>query len=282
MKNSLENTLNDYLNQIGKYPLLTAEDEYRLFTVYKIGTIEEQNHAKKELIESNLRLVVNYAKRYANTSELEILDLIQDGNIGLVKAVEKFDIAKGHKFSTYAIWWIKQAIIKCLNDKSRNIRIPAYMQILRKNVYDAEKKLTKLHNRQYTDKEISEVSGVEMDKVKFIRENIKDTISLEMQVSDEGSLMEFIPDGKSIEDEINFKDLNHQLNKVLNTLTDKEKLVILHRFGLNNEIEKTLDQVSKLIGNVTRERVRQIEVSALKKLKHPSKIKFLHGFLNDN
>lgn len=266
-----------YLKEIGKVPLLTAEEEIELAKRMELGDEE----AKKKLCEANLRLVVSIAKRYVGRGML-FLDLIQEGNLGLIKAVDKFDWKKGYKFSTYATWWIRQAITRSIADQARTIRIPVHMVETINKLVRIERQLVQELGREPTNEEISEHMGIEVDKVNEIRKIAQEPVSLETPIGeeDDSHLGDFIEDETAIapDEAANFSMLKEQLNQVLSTLSDREKKVLELRFGLNDGTPRTLEEVGKEF-EVTRERIRQIEAKALRKLKHPSRSQKLKDFL---
>ena len=266
-----------YLKEIGKIPLLSADEERILAENMEAGDIE----AKKKLAETNLRLVVSIAKRYVGRG-MQFLDLIQEGNMGLMKAVEKFDFRRGFKFSTYATWWIRQAITRSIADQARTIRIPVHMVETINKLVRIERQLVQELGREPTNEEISEHMGIEVDKVNEIRKIAQEPVSLETPIGeeDDSHLGDFIEDETAIapDEAANFSMLKEQLNQVLSTLSDREKKVLELRFGLNDGTPRTLEEVGKEF-EVTRERIRQIEAKALRKLKHPSRSQKLKDFL---
>jgi RNA polymerase primary sigma factor len=267
-----------YLKEIGKIPLLTAEEEVALSKALEDGSKE----AGKKLAEANLRLVVSIAKRYVGRGML-FLDLIQEGNVGLIKAVEKYDYTKGYKFSTYATWWIRQAITRAIADQARTIRIPVHMVETMNKITRAQKALTQELGREPVLSEIARAVNLPEDRVRDIMKLAQETVSLETPVGDEeeSHLGDFIEDAHAPlpSDEAAFTQLKDQLGKVLNQLTEREQKVLRMRFGLDDGHERTLEEVGKEF-NVTRERIRQIEAKALRKLRHPSKMAELEGYLN--
>ena len=271
-----------YLKEIGKYPLLTTEEEIALAKQIAEGTPEEQAAAKKKLSEANLRLVVSIAKRYVGRGML-FLDLIQEGNLGLIKAVEKFDYTKGYKFSTYATWWIRQAISRAIADQARTIRIPVHMVETINKVIRVSRQLMQELGHDPSPEEISEEMGMPVDKVREILKIAQEPVSLETPIGEEedSHLGDFIPDeGVSEPSEAaSFTLLKEQLVDVLGTLTPREEKVLKLRFGIEDGRTRTLEEVGKEF-NVTRERIRQIEAKALRKLRHPSRSKKLKDFLN--
>ncbi|MGI6021261.1 MAG: RNA polymerase sigma factor RpoD [Lachnospiraceae bacterium] len=275
---SVEDPVRMYLKEIGKVPLLTAEEEIELAQRMENGDME----AQKKLAEANLRLVVSIAKRYVGRGML-FLDLIQEGNLGLIKAVEKYDWRKGFKFSTYATWWIRQAITRAIADQARTIRIPVHMvETINKLIRISRQKLQEL-GREPTPEEIAEVMGISVEKVREIQKISQEPVSLETPIGEEedSHLGDFIQDDKvpTPADSAAFTLLKQQLNEVLDTLTEREQKVLRLRFGLDDGRSRTLEEVGKTF-NVTRERIRQIEAKALRKLRHPSRSRKLKDFLN--
>jgi len=274
---NIDDPVKMYLKEIGKIPLLSADEERILSENMEAGDIE----AKKKLAETNLRLVVSIAKRYVGRG-MQFLDLIQEGNMGLMKAVEKFDFRRGFKFSTYATWWIRQAITRSIADQARTIRIPVHMVETINKLVRIERQLVQELGREPTNEEISEHMGIEVDKVNEIRKIAQEPVSLETPIGeeDDSHLGDFIEDETAIapDEAANFSMLKEQLNQVLSTLSDREKKVLELRFGLNDGTPRTLEEVGKEF-EVTRERIRQIEAKALRKLKHPSRSQKLKDFL---
>ena len=266
-----------YFKEIGKVPLLTAEEEKELAIRIEQGDEE----AKKKLCESNLRLVVSIARRYLNRG-LSFLDLIQEGNLGLIKAVEKFDYTKGYKFSTYATWWIRQAITRSIADQARTIRIPVHMVETINKLIRISRQLLQEYGREPTSEEIAKEMGITVEKVREIKKISQDPVSLETPIGEEedSHLGDFIPDEDipSPVDAAAYSMLQKQLREVLDTLSDREKKVLILRFGLDDGRPRTLEEVGKEF-NVTRERIRQIEAKALRKLRHPSRSKKLKDYL---
>lgn len=265
-----------YLKEIGGYPLLTLADEVEL--AKKIA--EGDEHSKKLLAESNLRLVVSIAKRYVGRG-LSFLDLIQEGNLGLIKAVEKFDYTKGYKFSTYATWWIRQAITRSIADQSRTIRIPVHMSEVINKTYRVSRNLLQELGREPTEQELADAMNLPIEKVREILKVSADPISLDTPIGeeDDSHLGDFISDESMMgpEDAASYSILRDQITKLLDTLTDREQRVLILRFGLKDGRSRTLEEVGKEF-NVTRERIRQIEAKALRKLRHPSRAKMLKGY----
>ncbi|MCI5997515.1 MAG: RNA polymerase sigma factor RpoD [Peptoniphilaceae bacterium] len=274
---NIDDPVKMYLKEIGKIPLLSAEEERILAEEMEAGSIR----AKKKLAETNLRLVVSIAKRYVGRG-MQFLDLIQEGNMGLMKAVEKFDFRRGFKFSTYATWWIRQAITRSIADQARTIRIPVHMVETINKLVRIERQLVQEFGREPTNEEISEHMGIEVEKVNEIRKIAQEPVSLETPIGeeDDSHLGDFIEDETAVapDDAANFTMLKEQLNTVLNTLSEREKKVLELRFGLNDGTPRTLEEVGKEF-EVTRERIRQIEAKALRKLKHPSRSQKLKDFL---
>ena len=271
-----------YLKEIGKYPLLTTEEEIALAKQIAEGTPEEQAAAKKKLSEANLRLVVSIAKRYVGRG-MQFLDLIQEGNLGLIKAAEKFDYTKGYKFSTYATWWVRQAITRAIADQARTIRIPVHMVETINKVIRVSRQLLQELGHDPSAEEIAAEMNMPVDKVRDILKIAQEPVSLETPIGEEedSHLGDFIPDEDASEpsEAASFSLLKEQLMEVLDTLTPREKKVLELRFGIVDGRTRTLEEVGKEF-NVTRERIRQIEAKALRKLRHPSRSKKLKDFLN--
>lgn len=266
-----------YLKEIGQVPLLGAEDEIKLAEAMKEG----DERAKEKLSEANLRLVVSIAKRYVGRGML-FLDLIQEGNLGLMKAVEKFDYTKGFKFSTYATWWIRQAITRAIADQARTIRIPVHMVETINKQTRVSRMLLQTLGREPTPKEIADEMGITEERVMEIQKIAQDPVSLETPIGEEedSHLGDFIEDNHATapSDIAAFSMLKEQLIGVLDTLTPREDKVIRLRYGIDDSRPRTLEEVGKEF-NVTRERIRQIEAKALRKLRHPSRSKKLKDFL---
>ncbi|ANU23510.1 RNA polymerase sigma factor RpoD [Planococcus donghaensis MPA1U2] len=266
-----------YLKEIGRVDLLKAEEEVRLAKLIEQGDEE----AKKRLAEANLRLVVSIAKRYVGRGML-FLDLIQEGNMGLIKAVEKFDYSKGFKFSTYATWWIRQAITRAIADQARTIRIPVHMVETINKLIRVQRQLLQDLGRDPSPEEIGEEMDLLPEKVREILKIAQEPVSLETPIGeeDDSHLGDFIEDSdaQSPSDHAAYELLKEQLEDVLDTLTDREENVLRLRFGLDDGRTRTLEEVGKVFG-VTRERIRQIEAKALRKLRHPSRSKRLKDFL---
>jgi RNA polymerase primary sigma factor len=267
-----------YLREIGRVPLLNAEDEIEYAKRYE----KADKRAKDKLTESNLRLVVSIAKKYIGRG-LSLLDLIQEGNQGLIRAVEKYDWRKGYKFSTYATWWIRQAITRAIADQARTIRIPVHMVETINKLYRISRRLMQELGREPTPEEIGEEVELEPDRVREIFKIAQETTSLEAPVGEdqESILGDFIPDESQLSpvDQASKQLLKDHLDEVLGTLTEREAKVLKLRFGLEGTKQMTLEEVGKVFG-VTRERIRQIEAKALRKLKHPSRRKKLQDYLD--
>ncbi|MGN0271165.1 MAG: RNA polymerase sigma factor RpoD [Lachnospiraceae bacterium] len=274
---SIEDPVRMYLKEIGKVPLLTAEEEIELAKRMELGDQE----AKKRLAEANLRLVVSIAKRYVGRGML-FLDLIQEGNLGLIKAVEKFDYRKGYKFSTYATWWIRQAITRAIADQARTIRIPVHMVETINKLIRVSRQLLQELGREPTPEEIAEEMDMPVERVREILKISQEPVSLETPIGEEedSHLGDFIQDDNVPvpADAAAFTLLKEQLEEVLGTLTEREQKVLTLRFGLEDGRARTLEEVGKEF-NVTRERIRQIEAKALRKLRHPSRSRKLKDYL---
>ena len=279
---SIDDPVRMYLKEIGRVPLLTAEQERELAMRMESPDETEHTEAQKELAEANLRLVVSIAKRYVGRGML-FLDLIQEGNLGLIKAVEKFDYRKGYKFSTYATWWIRQAITRAIADQARTIRIPVHMVETINKLIRVSRNLLQKNGRDPTDEEIAKEMEVPVERVREIRKIAQEPVSLETPVGEEedSHLGDFIEDqdAPAPADAASFMLLKEQLEDVLGTLTPREKNVLRLRFGLEDGRARTLEEVGKSF-NVTRERIRQIEAKALRKLRHPARSKKLKDFLD--
>ena len=303
---AIDDPVKVYLKEIGRVPLLTPEEEVNLALTIKAGSEAKEKYdadpdalseeekaaclkaikkgvaARKRLSEANLRLVVSIAKRYVGRG-MQFLDLIQEGNLGLIKAVEKFDHTKGFKFSTYATWWIRQAITRAIADQARTIRIPVHMVETINKVKKVSSQLLHEQGKEPTAEEIAERLEMSVDKVREIMRVAQEPVSLETPIGEEedSHLGDFIPDDDALEpaEAASFTLLKEQLVEVLKTLTPREEKVLRLRFGIEDGRTRTLEEVGKEF-NVTRERIRQIEAKALRKLRHPSRSKKLKDFLN--
>ncbi|MBR5498519.1 MAG: RNA polymerase sigma factor RpoD [Clostridia bacterium] len=274
----MDDPVKAYLKEIGKIPLLTAEEEIDL----AMRMAENDERAKKRLVEANLRLVVSIAKRYGGRG-MQFLDLIQEGNMGLIKAVDKFDYTKGFKFSTYATWWIRQSITRSIADQARTIRIPVHMVETINKVKKTSNQLLHLNGREPTPEEIAKELGMTSEKVRDILRVAQEPVSLETPIGEEedSHLGDFIPDEDALApaDAVSQMMLKEDIEKALKTLTPREAKVISLRFGLDDGHPKTLEEVGAMF-DVTRERIRQIEAKALRKLRHPMRIKLLRGHID--
>ncbi len=273
-----------YLREIGKIPLLSAEEEYELAQKIINGSLKEQKRAKDKMAESNMRLVVSIAKRYSGRG-LDFLDLIQEGNTGLLRAVEKLDPDKGFKFSTYATWWIRQAITRAIADQARTIRIPVHMVETINKVLRTQRRLTQELNREPTTEEIAKAMGMEPEKIEYVMKIKQDIASLDASVGrdgddDDSSLGDFIEDEDRVspEDSAATQLLKEQIASILSTLSDREQKIIKMRFGIGGGKSHTLEEVGAEF-SVTRERIRQIEAKALTKLRKNKDTKKLHEYL---
>lgn len=275
---AIDDPVKVYLKEIGRVPLLSSEEEIDLAIRIKEG----DSAAKKRLSEANLRLVVSIAKRYLGRG-MQFLDLIQEGNLGLIKAVEKFDYTKGFKFSTYATWWIRQAITRAIADQARTIRIPVHMVETINKVKKVSSQLLHTNGHEPSAEEIAEVIDMPVDKVREIMRVAQEPVSLETPIGEEedSHLGDFIPDddAPAPADAASHTLLKEQLSEVLDTLTPREEKVLRLRFGLEDGRSRTLEEVGREF-KVTRERIRQIEAKALRKLRHPSRSKKLKDFLD--
>ena len=278
---AIEDPIKMYLKEIGKIPLLSVDEEMNL--AKKICAPDEnvRKEARKKMAESNLRLVVSIAKRYMGRG-MQLLDLIQEGNLGLLRAVEKFDYQKGFKFSTYATWWIRQAITRSIADQARTIRIPVHMVETINRLIKVQRKLVQELGREPKPIEVAKVMGIPVAKVREIMSFALEPVSMETPIGDEDDshLGDFLQDSNA-KIPVNFAMdvlLHDQLMEVIKSLTEREQKVILLRFGLEDGKPRTLEEVGKVFG-ITRERIRQIEAKALRKLRNPSKVKRLKDFL---
>ncbi len=273
----LEDPVRMYLKEIGKVQLLSADEETELAVRMEHGDVE----AKKRLAEANLRLVVSIAKRYVGRG-MQFLDLIQEGNLGLIKAVEKFDYRKGYKFSTYATWWIRQAITRAIADQARTIRIPVHMVETINKLIRVQRQLLQELGREPYPEEIAKEMNLSVDRVREIQKIAQEPVSLETPIGEEedSHIGDFVEDDRLPvpAEAAAFTMLKEQLNDVLATLTDRERKVLRLRFGLDDGRQRTLEEVGKEF-DVTRERIRQIEAKALRKLRHPSRSKKLKDYL---
>ena len=276
---SVDDPVRMYLKEIGKVPLLSPDEEIELAKKIELG----DEAAKKKLAEANLRLVVSIAKRYVGRG-MQLLDLIQEGNLGLIKAVEKFDYRKGYKFSTYATWWIRQAITRAIADQARTIRIPVHMVETINRLVRTQRQLVQKLGREATPEELAKELDMPVDRVREIMKISQDPVSLETPIGEEedSHLGDFIQDD-NVEvpaDAATYTLLHEQLMEVLSTLTEREQKVLRLRFGLDDGRPRTLEEVGRQF-NVTRERIRQIEAKALRKLRHPSRSKVLKDYLDE-
>ncbi|ACZ41287.1 RNA polymerase, sigma 70 subunit, RpoD subfamily [Thermobaculum terrenum ATCC BAA-798] len=304
LSEDLDDSVRMYLREIGLVPLLTAEQEVELAKKMERGKkaqsvldsgkyepeqrdkllaeVDEGERARRHLIEANLRLVVSVAKKHMNRG-LSLLDLIEEGNIGLMRATDKFDYRKGFKFSTYATWWIRQAVTRAIADQARTIRLPVHITETMNHLYKASRKLSQELGREPTCEELAEYMGMNPEKVRLIMRASRHPLSLEGPVGTDGdsSLGQFIPDSTT-ETPVDLaigEVLKRELSKVLNSLTEKERKVMVLRYGLEGSSPHTLEEVGHRLG-VTRERVRQIEAKALEKLRKPGKLNHLRDFLD--
>ena len=275
---SLDDPVRMYLKEIGRVSLLTAADEVELAKAIEAGS----DHARQRLTEANLRLVVSIARKYIGRG-MFLLDLIQEGNMGLIRAVEKFDYHKGYKFSTYATWWIRQAITRAIADQARTIRIPVHMVETINKLVRVQRRLLQELGREPSDEEVAEEMGITADKVREIVKVSQDPVSLETPIGEEedSHLGDFVEDKEatSPSDAASLTMLHNEVEDILDTLTPRERRVLQLRFGLIDGHQRTLEEVGKRFG-VTRERIRQIEAKALRKLRHPSRSKKLRDFLD--
>lgn len=275
---NIDDSVKMYLKDIGRVPLLQPNEEVDLAK----RVAEGDTYAKEQLINANLRLVVSIAKRYVGRG-MQFLDLIQEGNLGLMKAVDKFDYTKGFKFSTYATWWIRQAITRSLADQARTIRIPVHMVETINKLTKVSRNLLQELGREPTQAEIAEAMGIPESKVVEIQKIAQDPVSLETPIGeeDDSHLGDFLEDTNAVApmDAAEAKMLKSQVEEILNTLAPREAMVLILRYGLKDNRPRTLEEVGKVF-NVTRERIRQIEAKALRRLKHPNKMKKLKDFLD--
>ncbi len=279
---SIDDPVKIYLKEIGRVPLLTAEDEIQLAEQMGSSDEEKASEARKKLAEANLRLVVSIAKRYVGRG-MSFLDLIQEGNLGLIKAVEKFDYTKGFKFSTYATWWIRQAITRAIADQARTIRIPVHMVETITKVKKVSSQLLHKNGHDPSSEEIAQELNMPVERVRDIMRIAQDPVSLETPIGEEedSHLGDFIPDDEAPApaEAASRTLLKEQLNQVLSTLTDREEKVLRLRFGLEDGRSRTLEEVGQRF-NVTRERIRQIEAKALRKLRHPNRSNKVKDYLD--
>ena len=276
---NIDDPVRMYLREIGKIPLLSFDEELELAK----RVINGDEEAKQKLAESNLRLVVSIAKKYVGRGML-FLDLIQEGNIGLMKAVEKFDVSKGYKFSTYATWWIRQAITRAIADQARTIRVPVHMVETINKLARIQRQLTLELNREPSEEELAQKMGTSVEKIREIYKISQEPVSLETPIGeeDDSHLGDFIKDESNMspEEYATNEMLKDEISDVLLTLTEREEKVIRLRFGLEDGKSRTLEEVGQLFG-VTRERIRQIEAKALRKLRHPSRSRKLRDYLGE-
>ena len=279
----LDDHVRMYLKEIGKIPLFTIEEEREIFNRYNnASTDEEKIKIRNKISESNLRLVVSIAKRYINRG-LDLLDLIDEGNIGLITAIERFDVEKGYKFSTYATWWIRQAMTRAISNQSRAVRVPVHMN---EHIYKVRKEISNRYNLDGgtpTNEELAEATGFSLDKIREIKKYMNDIISLDSPIGEEehgeqSVLGDFVPGESETDEEAMYSSLQLAIKEVLVDLSDREREIIILRFGLDDGRARTLEEVGKVFG-VTRERIRQIEAKALRKLRMPSRRNQLEGFL---
>lgn len=274
----LSDSIKIYIKEIGKVPLLTPEEEKELFMKYDET---KDDNIKKQIVNANLRLVVSVAKRYIGRG-LDFLDIIQEGNIGLLKSIDKFDVEKGYKFSTYSTWWIRQSIVRAIADQGRTIRIPVHMNESINKVRIQMSKFFREQGRIPNTDELCEITGFEKEKIENIRRYMNDIMSLDSPVGEEehgeqSSLGDFVPSDFETSELAMHSSLQMAITEVLNELNDKEKEILMLRFGIKDGRARTLEEVGKIYG-VTRERIRQIEGKAIRKLKQPSRAKRLEGF----
>ena len=277
---SYDEDIRIYLREVNSIPLLNSDEEYELAIKCRAG----DEDAKNKLIEANLRLVVSMAKKYYSGKGLSFLDLIQEGNLGLMKATERFDPTKGFKFSTYATWWIRQAITRAIADQARTIRVPVHMVETINKLSRFQRQLTLELNREPTDEELAKKMNISVEKIREIIKVAQEPVSLETPIGeeDDSHLGDFVKDERSMspEEYTTHEILKDEIDDLLLTLTEREEQVLRLRFGLGGGSPKTLEEVGQIFG-VTRERIRQIEAKALRKLRHPSRSRKLKDFLND-
>ena len=268
-----------YLKEIGNFPLLTQEEEIALFQRVANG----DEYAKQRIINSNLRLVVSIAKHY-HAPNMTLQDLIQEGSLGLIRSIDKFEYKKGFKFSTYATWWIKQAITRAISDQSRIVRVPVHMNESINKMQRAKNNFVNAHHREPSDTELAELMGITKRKLREIQTAAADTVSTETPVGEEGdtTLGDFIvdKDSQTAEQNVIEQEKHNRIMMAIETLTPREQMVLIKRFGLDGGREYTLDEIGKEIG-VTRERIRQIEFKALRKLRHCSRSRIFADYRND-
>lgn len=277
-----DDILQMYLKDVGRVKLLSFQDEKRLGKMIKEGDKIQADIAKKKLVQANLRLVVSIAKKYIGQGVL-FMDLVQEGSLGLIRAAEKYDYARGLKFSTYATWWIKQTVIRAISNNSRSIRIPVHMTDKIRKYKKIFAELNFSLNREATDKEVAEKMGLSVKKILGIkRAIIKEPISLDSPVTDDLSVQDYIQDDSyhSPEEQTNLSALNEGMEELLGTLDEREKKIITYRFGINGEQTKTLEQLGQMIG-FSKERIRQLEESAIKKLRMQEQLRHFKDFIKD-
>ncbi len=276
-----EDILQVYLKQIGKIKLLKGDEERELAKTVKEGKGKEARLARKKLIQANLRLVVNIAKRYVGRG-ISFMDLIQEGSVGLIKASNMFDYRKGYKFSTYATWWIKQTILRCIANNSRTIRIPVYLNEKIRTLNAANVALAEKLDREPNDTELAEELKTTVKKVQSIKKAIiKEPVSLDMQIAEDLSLEDYVQDESYRAPELNIQEimLEKDVQGLLRTLNERERLILAARFGINGEKPKTLEDIGHMLG-FSKERIRQIQESIIKKLRYKQQFKHLREYLN--